>query len=104
MVLSVFAFLAELAAVEVRVSGGLSMNHGIGYNLGGGCKDFRKVYHCDGVGVADCCLDLVHVLGQPYSNYHKAMVLSVLVAISGRQSFQMRALDGREGLHEQCVA
>ena len=48
MVLSVFAFLAEFTAVEVSVSGGLGMNHGIGYNLGGGCEDFRKVSHCAG--------------------------------------------------------
>ena len=47
MVLSVFAFLAELVAVKVRVPGGLGMNHGIGYNFGGGCEDFREDSHCD---------------------------------------------------------
>ena len=48
MVLSVFSFLAELAAVEVSVPGGLGMNGGIGYNLGGGCEDYRELSHYEG--------------------------------------------------------
>ena len=43
MVLSVFAFLGELAGVEVSVPGSLGINHDISYSFDGCCEDFREV-------------------------------------------------------------
>ena len=51
----------------------------------------------------DSCFDLVQVLVPPNSKYHKAMVLSVIGAIGGRQSFRTCALDSGEGLLERDV-